>query len=114
MPQIMEVFVVPQITEEIMEVIQLGTKLLTCSLLCNDKCLGRQSRKLWRFRSSALPLVQFLGVVDMPVVVLDKCMIQTVQKTAEFAVWCGCRARRCATTGARFGPDSAETVGFRS
>ena len=30
--------------------------------------------------------MQFLGVVDMPVVVLDKCMIQTVQKTAEFAV----------------------------
>ena len=30
---------------------------------------------------------RFLGVVDMPVVVLDKCMIQTVQKTAEFAVW---------------------------
>ena len=28
-----------------------------------------------------------MGVVDMPVVVLDKCMIQTVQKTAEFAVW---------------------------
>ena len=27
-----------------------------------------------------------LGVVDMPVVVLDKCMIQTVLKTAEFAV----------------------------
>ena len=53
MPQIMEVFVVPQIMEEIMEVIQLGTKLLTCSLLCNDKCLGRQSRKLWRFRSFA-------------------------------------------------------------
>ena len=27
-----------------------------------------------------------------------KCMIQTVQKTAEFAVCGGCRARRCATT----------------
>ena len=55
--------------------------------------------------------MQFLGVVDMPVVVLDKCMIQTVQKTAEFAVLGGCRARRCATTGARFGPDSAENCG---
>ena len=54
MPQIMEVFVVPPIMEEIMEVIQLGTKLLTCSLLRNEKCLGRQSRKLRRFRSSAL------------------------------------------------------------
>ena len=37
-------------------------------------------------------------------------MIQTVQKTEGFAVWDGFRARRCATTGARFGPDSAETV----
>ena len=46
----------------------------------------------------------------MPVVVLDKCMMQTVQKTAEFAVCGGRRGRRCATTGARFGPDSAETV----
>ena len=29
-----------------------------------------------------IPQVQFLEIVDMPVVVLDKCMIQTVQKTA--------------------------------
>ena len=47
-----------------------------------------------------------LGIVDMPVVVLDKCMIQTVQKTVG---WDGC-ARRCTTTSALFGPDSAETV----
>ena len=35
-----EVFVVPQITEEIVEVTQPGTRLSTCSLLCNDKCWG--------------------------------------------------------------------------
>ena len=35
--------------------------------------------------------VQFLGVVDMPVVVLDNCMIQTVQKTAESQLgWLPC------------------------
>ena len=46
----------------------------------------------------------------MPVVVLDKCMIQTVQKTAESQLgWLP--ARRRATTGARFGPDSAENCG---
>ena len=67
-PQIMEVFVVPQITEEIVEVIQLGTSLSTCSLLCNDTCWERQSRKLWRFHScSFLGVVQLLDkVVDTP------------------------------------------------
>ena len=38
------------------------------------------------------------GLSTCPFVVPDKCMIQTVQKTAEFAVCGGCRARRCATT----------------
>ena len=56
----------PQITEEIVEVIQPGTRLSTCSLLCNDKCLERQSRKLWRFHSSS-----FLGVVQFLDKVLD-------------------------------------------
>ena len=67
-PQIMEVFFVPQITEEIVEVIQPGTRVSTCSLLCNDKCLGRQSRKLWKFHScSLLEVVQSLDkVVDTP------------------------------------------------
>ena len=67
-PHIMEVLVVPQITEEIVEVLQPGTRLSTCSLLCNNKCLGRQSRKLWRFHScSFLGVVQFLDkVVDTP------------------------------------------------
>ena len=34
-----------------------------------------------------IPQVQFLGVVDMPVVVLDKCMVQTVQKTVVSQFW---------------------------
>ena len=44
MPQIRQIFVVPPTTEEIMKVIQPGTRLLTCSLVCNDKCLGRQQK----------------------------------------------------------------------
>ena len=86
MPQIMEVFVVPPIMEEIMEVIQLGTKLLTCSLLCNDKCLGRQSRKLRRFRSSALlgSSSSWTRLLTRPLVCNVRCLVQTVQKTVVF------------------------------
>ena len=72
--------------------------------------LLRQVRTVQTVQLVWILQVQFLGVVDMPVVVLDKCMIQTVQKTAEFAVLGGCPAV-VATTGARFGPDSAENCG---
>ena len=63
-----EVVFVPQITEEIVEVIQPGSRLSTCSSLCNDKCLGRQSRKLWRSHScSVFGIVHFLDkAVDTP------------------------------------------------
>ena len=62
------------------------TRLSTCSLLCNDRWLGRQSRKLWKFHScSFVEVVQFLDrLLTRPLVCNVMRVVQTVQKTMMF------------------------------
>ena len=79
------VFFVPPITEEIVEVIQPGTRLSTCSFSATTSAWG-ESRKLRRFRSSALlgSSSSWTRLLTRPLVCNVRCLVQTVQKTVVF------------------------------
>ena len=63
-----------------------GDKVVDMLVIVQRQVLGRQSRKLRRFRSSALlGSSQLLDkVVDAPAGVQRRCLVQTVQKTVVF------------------------------